>query len=154
MIVWHSPQTQFWIAARCFRRSPHPESIRSAMTAILDFSTRSDRLGVRARELLANIRFGTAGDAETPSQSVYIGQDGRSSLRPSRFPGHSRTAQLDKRIAQAKRCLSRQAALVDKSSLSKCDATLAVALLQTMQATLQLMLQSKHVLLRDLDRAG
>lgn len=46
------------------------------MTAILDFATRSDRVGMRARDLLASIRFGAAGDAEEMARRIYIGRSG------------------------------------------------------------------------------
>ena len=154
MIIWHSPQALFWIAAKCFRQSPNPESVLSAMTAILDFATRSDRVGMRARDLLANIRFGAAGDAEEMAPRIYIGRSGEApALATSEYRGHRRLAEIENRSAEAEGRVLRQAALVQRLSLGDRDATLAVAFLQTMQTTLRLMHQHKSVLLRDLARS-
>jgi hypothetical protein len=120
MIIWHSPQALFWIAAKCFRQSPNPESVLSAMTAILDFATRSDRVGMRARDLLANIRFGAAGDAEEMAPRIYIGRSGEApALATSEYRGHRRLAEIENRIAEAEGRVLRQAALVPEAVLGR-----------------------------------
>jgi len=158
MIVWSSPHIRYWHAAQGVRRSSTAR-LRPAMAAILELGSRSDRIGRRARNLLANIRFGRELDAaERRPEHIYICRPGRTVTAARPMPesgGRLRLlAESEHRIAQAEGRIARQIELIEEiAATNPAGVSRAMALLSLMQASLRLMQEHKQHLLRDIQRS-
>src|SRR5262245_4048520 len=109
MIIWSSPHIRYWYTAQDMRRSSPAGRVR-VMAAVLELGSRSDRIGRRARELLASIRFGPEVDSgESRPEHIHIYREVTAARWP--MPGDERRPRLfaesERRIAQGKACIAR-----------------------------------------------
>ena len=152
MIVRNSPQKRYWRAIRDMRH-PTPATVGPALAAILELALRSDQVGRKARDLLANIRFGSENDpAKRRPGYIYLSVP-HVAARTSRR--QRLLAESEWRILQGEARIARQIELVERlSAINPTRLRPAVDLLSSMGTSLQLMQECRRNILRDVMRSA